>query len=85
MNYKSSQVRPPSIVDTKSKISVGLPCDSPLRHSGAEFSRSWLIYDPEVDEPRRINRHVILGMALVIGVSASFWAGVGLAIAQIWK
>jgi hypothetical protein len=85
MNYKSSQVRPPCIVDTKLKVSVRWPADSPLRYSGAEFFRSWLIYDPELDEHRRINRHVILGMALVIGVSASFWAGVGFAIAQIWK
>jgi hypothetical protein len=57
----------------------------PFNYHEAEFFRSWLVYDLELDAPRRMNRDVILGMGLVLLVSASFWTGVGLAIAQVWK
>jgi len=68
------------------RISIQGPWNSPpFNYGETQFFRSWLIYDPELDVPRRMNRHMILGMLVVLGISASFWAGLGLAIAQVWK
>jgi len=86
MSSKSSQLSPLSTRCSNLRISIRGPWSSPsLNCRDVEFFRSWLIYDPELDEPRRMNREVMLGMALVFGISASFWAGVGLAIAHVWN
>jgi hypothetical protein len=87
MSYKSSQLFPLSTRGANFRISIQRPWSSPAFDYGqAELLRSsWLIYDPELDAPRRMNRDVMLGMALALVISASFWAGVGLAIAQVWK
>lgn len=86
MNYKASQLSPGSTHGENLRISVqnrwSMPFGNPWE---ATFFRSWLIYDPELDPQRRKNRDVVLGMALVLVISASFWIGVGLAIARVWK
>ncbi len=47
----------------------------------SEFVRSWPELQTECSE-RRGNR--ALGLALALGISAGFWAGVGLLIAHFW-
>jgi hypothetical protein len=54
----------------------------------AEFLRSWLVYDSEIQTGRtrgRINWNLLLGLALAATVSTSFWTGLGLVIARFWK
>lgn len=85
MSYKSSQLFPQSTRDTNFRISIHFPSSS-SDYREAEFLRSaWLIDDPELNAPRRRNWGLILGVAIALGVSVSFWAGVGLAIAHLWK
>jgi len=53
-----------------------------------EFLRSWLVYDSQIQtglRRGRVNWNLVAGVVLTIAVSASFWAGVGLMIARIWK
>ena len=54
-----------------------------------KFYRSWLVYDSDLLPTRRIrgriNWNLVLGLVLALGISASFWAGVGLMMARIWK
>jgi hypothetical protein len=53
-----------------------------------KFLRSWLVYDSDIQmglARGRFDWNVIAGIALSIGISASFWAGVGLVIARAWK
>jgi hypothetical protein len=60
----------------------------PSNREDAKFFRSWLVYDSVIQtnlEPRRLNWHMVLGLALATAVSASIWAGIGLMIARIWK
>ena len=86
MSYKSSQLPPLSTRGAKLRMSVKSPWGSlPFNCDEVQFLRSWLIYDPELDAPRPLNRDVVLGMGLVLLISASFWTGVGLTIAQVWK
>jgi hypothetical protein len=52
------------------------------------FLRSWLELDSELDQanPRHRSRwYPLLGMALTIGVSATFWTSIGLLVARFWK
>jgi len=84
VSYKSSQLSPQSTRNASLRIAILGPWNSqPPNCRDAELFRSWLVYDPELDAPYRIDRNVMLGIALVFGVSASFWAGVGFAIAQL--
>jgi len=86
MSYEISQLSPLSTRRANLGVSIQGPWNSPSHnHRNVEFFRCWLIYDQELDPPRCVNRDVMLGMALVFAISASFWAGVGLAIAQVWK
>jgi hypothetical protein len=62
--------------------------NSPGSLRDARFLRTWFEYDSEMQEARTqkgINWSVILGMALVITVSAGFWTGVGVLTAHLWK
>jgi hypothetical protein len=61
---------------------------SPADSRDMKFLRSWLVYDSEIQNslaPAHANRKRFLGLALVLGVSASFWAGLALMIARVWK
>lgn len=52
------------------------------------FLRTWLEYDSQVDKAqpgKGINWHAILGLMLVVGVSAGFWTGVGLMVTRLLK
>ncbi|HEY6767033.1 MAG TPA: hypothetical protein VI386_19915 [Candidatus Sulfotelmatobacter sp.] len=51
------------------------------------FLRSWLVYDSKLisqGEPRKLNWNFLMGMFLVSGASAGFWAGIGVAISK-WR
>jgi hypothetical protein len=53
-----------------------------------KFLRSWLVYDSDVQiglARGRFDWNAIAGIALAVGISASFWTGVGLIIARAWK
>jgi hypothetical protein len=70
-----------------------LPIEGPWKSSPAnlremKFLRSWLVYDSQIEsgfEHRRLNWRLVLGLAIVITVSASFWTGIGLLVAHIRK
>ena len=88
MSYKVLQISPlTSTEGTHMRMAIQGHWSDPLDLSNATFLRSWIVYDSrEDDEPRfRLNWNVALGMLLVTGLSASFWAGVGLLVAQVWK
>jgi hypothetical protein len=81
MRYRFSSLNPD---DAQLRISIqgllsGLPDDPQEVH----FLRTWLTYDSGSEEGK--GGHAILGLVLVFGVSASFWSGVGLAVAQVLK
>ena len=84
MSYKTSRLSPLSTPRTF-RVLFSNPWDLLRESSDAPGRSSWLIYDPELDETRCMNGDVFLGMALVLTVSASFWTGVGLVIAQLWN
>ena len=88
MSYKVFQLSPlTSTEGTHMRMAVQGHWNDPLDLSNATFLRSWLVYDSgEDDEPAfRLNWNVALGMLLVTGISAGFWTGVGLMVAQVWK
>lgn len=87
MSYKSLQLSPLSTRTSTFRICIEGPgrLSTVLGPQEAEFFRSWLIYDPELDTHRCLTRDVMLGMALVFAISLSFWAGVGFAVAQLWR
>jgi len=89
MSYRLSQLSPQaSTGETTTRIAVkGSWSAPPERFRDVQFWRSWMELDSEVDESHRsrVNRDAILGLALVVGISASFWTGVGLLVARIWR
>jgi hypothetical protein len=88
MSYRVSQLSPlTSTEGTHMRIAIQGHLNDALNFSNATFLRSWVVYDSrEDDEPAfRLNWNVALGMVLVTGISAGFWTGVGLLVAQVWK
>jgi hypothetical protein len=52
----------------------------------AKFFRSWLVYDSDQEPNRTDGRSkwtMVLGLAMAVVVSVSFWVGVGLIIARL--
>src|SRR5579862_1907111 len=52
------------------------------------FLRTWLEYDSQVDKApsgKGMNWYAVLGLMLVVGVSAGFWTSVGLIVTHFWK
>jgi hypothetical protein len=89
MSYKLLQLSPLSTDGPRVKISIRSPWSAPpANFNDVSFLRSWLIYDSGLDElgvPGSVNWNGLLGLALAAVVSAGFWAGVGLAVAEVWK
>jgi hypothetical protein len=88
MSYRVLQLSPlTSTQRTHMRIAIQGHWNDPLDLSNATFLRSWLVYDSREDgEFRlRLNWNVALGMLLVTGISAGFWTGVAVAVAEIWK
>jgi len=90
MSYRFSQLSPQaSTRSTRMRIAVRGPwSDPPDQFQDVQFWRSWLEFDSEEEEfgrPRRVNWNAFLGMALMVGISASFWTGVGFVAARILR
>jgi hypothetical protein len=61
---------------------------APADSQDMKFLRSWLVYDSEIQPGLAANRtkfNRFLGLALLVGISASFWAGIGLVIVRLWN
>jgi hypothetical protein len=57
---------------------------APADSGDMKFLRSWLVYDSDIPAGQS-NHNRFLGLVLLVGISASFWAGIGLMIARVWK
>jgi hypothetical protein len=59
----------------------------PADSGDMKFLRSWMVYDSDVQSrlAGQSNHNRFLGLVLLVGISASFWAGIGLMIARVWK
>ena len=79
MNYRL-QLSPISTQDSTATESWDVP---PSNWEDMRFFRSWLVYGSggEPDRVRGINWNAMLGLALVLIVSAAFWAGLGFLLA----
>jgi len=89
MSNGVSQPTPPAGTGAVLRFAVQNPGHAP--HAGLRdlhFLRSWLEYDSEMEESgphQGMNWYPVLGMLLVVGVSAGFWAGVGFMVTRFWK
>ena len=86
MSYRISQLSPQS---TNIRVRVqGRLNEPPENFREMQFWRSWLEFDSEQaadrqGPPSRINWNAVLGLAVMFGISAGFWTGVGLLIARL--
>jgi hypothetical protein len=89
MSYKLLQLSPlTSTEGTHWRIAIQGHWNDPLDLTNATFLRSWMVYESLLDDGEsrvHINWNVALGMLMVVGISAGFWTGVGLLVAQVWK
>jgi len=87
MSYRIWQRTPrTSTRGKKMKMALHGPWSPAVQDSPDEqFLRSWLEHDsdPEHDPCGRTTWGVISGLALAVGVSATFWVGVGWIISRI--
>jgi hypothetical protein len=86
MGHKSQLVR--SADQAPSHLPIKAWGTSPSNLQDMKFLRSWLVYDSELPRrfiPGRVNWNLVLGLLSVVAISASFWAGIGLMIARVWK
>ena len=85
MSYKQLSPRT-STRGITMRMALRGPWSAPTTESpDAQFLRSWLENDADAegDEHGRVNWGLISGLALAIGVSAAFWAGVGWMLSRI--
>jgi hypothetical protein len=84
MNLQPSPTR-----ESRVHLPVSKPWGAPPANlEEAEFFRSWLVYDFDLETTRtrsRVNWSLVLGLGLVVALSASFWATIGLMMARLWK
>lgn len=91
MSYKVLQLSPLSTRGTHVKILIEGPWSTPpANFGGARFLRSWAVYESAVDAGHDaatagFNWNAILGLVVVVGISASFWAGVGITLSHVLK
>jgi len=90
MSYRLTQLSPRiSTRGINVKITVPSPWSEPQGSSSeAEFLRSWLEYDSDLDlddADRGFSWGTVSGLALAVGVSASFWVGLGWMVSRIWR
>lgn len=89
MSYRISQLSPQTSTHGTMKFAVYGPWNSPPPSlQNMQFWRSWLELDSEDDQkagPGQVRWNAILGLALMIGISAGFWTGMGFLVAHLWK
>ena len=87
MSYKEMQLSPLSTRSTQVKILIEGPWSAPLAQSAdARFLRSWMVYDSGFGggtDATTSGFNALLGLVVIVGVSASFWAGVGLTLSHL--
>jgi hypothetical protein len=86
MNYKL-QMSPLSVTQSQSVLGKGWDA-SPANWADAKFFRSWLVYDSDLESSRtrgRVNWNMVMGIALVVVVSAAFWTAAGWVMAHLIK
>jgi hypothetical protein len=89
MSYKSQLFPQSGTSETPWRLPIkGRWGSSPAHLQDVKLLRSWLVYDSETSAGivrRRVNWNLLLGLAGVVVISASFWAGIGLLISRVWK
>jgi hypothetical protein len=90
MSYRLSQLSPQASTRvTKMRMAIRGPwSEMPQQFQDVQFWRSWLEFDSDEEElgrARRVNWNALIGMALMVGISASFWTGVGFVAARILR
>jgi hypothetical protein len=94
MSYKSRSVPRASSSETMLRWQIGdswgsSPTSVPdAALQDMKFLRSWLVYDSDIQigvARGRFDWNLIAGIALAVGISVTFWAGIGLMIARVWK
>ena len=89
MSYKVMQLAPLSTRGAQVKILIEGPWSAPFVESAdARFLRSWMVYDSGPGGGREaatagFKWNALLGLLVVVGVSASFWAGVGITLSRL--
>lgn len=83
MSYKSLQLFPQaSTREARAKFTVLSSWSvSPEVLSDSQILRTWFEYDSELAERRAkcgTNWYAVVGLALMVGISGTFWTGVGL-------
>ena len=84
----NNEMWPLATTGTRVKVPVSAPWNSSSPNSDSKFLRSWLVYDSQLDEDDVAGRphwNMFLGWAAALCLSMSFWAGLGLLVARIWK
>ncbi len=84
MNFRVFRSSPPASTRGISVRSVIQP--PPVISVENSFLQSWFEEDSKLDQPGspgRINWNAVLGLVLVCGISAGFWAGVGWMVAAL--
>ncbi len=89
MSYRVPQLSPQASTQGNSlRVVVANPrSGQPEKFGDMQFWRSWIEYDSGA-RPKsrsRVNWNAVLGLAVTVGISAGFWAGVALLVTQIWK
>lgn len=87
MSYNSLQLSPASTDGIRMKAASPELWGTSIPASGnGSLGPCWLDEDDlDADGCRRVTWGTISGLALAVSVSASFWAGVALAVQRIWK
>jgi hypothetical protein len=87
MSYRIWRPSPRTSTGMKMRMALRGPWSPALGDSPDEqFLRSWLESDSDTVHEEvggRINWGVVSGLALALGVSATFWAGVGWVLSRI--
>jgi hypothetical protein len=91
MSYKVLQLSPLSTRGTHVKILIESPWNAPTTNFGdGTFLRRWAPCNSAIDcgydaVSDGFNWNHLLGLALAVGISASFWAGIGLALSHLLR
>ena len=87
MSYRTSQLSPQSTnAECLRVVLQGPPTDSPEGRPDMQFWRSWVEFDSREGNDKKshkLNWSAVLGLMVVVGISACFWAGLGVLIARV--
>jgi hypothetical protein len=86
MSYKPAKLSPASTQGSKLKFAIRGPWSMPPASSrDVQFLQTWLEYDSDTiggTAPGQVNWSAVGGFVLVAAISASFWTGIGFAVAH---